>query len=173
MAVRAPRSIEAATRLLEQYAELDGQIATIEEDRQSSISAINARCDTAANDLIARRDDLAAVLGPWWSANSAELTCGKRKSIELGGCVIGSKTGRASLYVGGGEDDVVAAKLAKRPWTAELVRVAPKLDKAAVLKALDGEHKAKLKGMGFSRTPGAETFFVQRAEQAGTRAAST
>lgn len=167
-AIRQPRSIKAATALLERFAELDGQIEQIETERQDAIAAINARADTAANDLIAERDKIAEKLEPWWGESAAELTEGKRKSIELGGCMIGSRTGRAKLTVEGAEKDVVAA-LGGLRWAKLFLRVKTSLDRTALLKAVDGKHRVALAELGIARGEGQETFFVERAEQGGTR----
>lgn len=169
--VRQPRTIAAATELCERYAELDGQIAAIEEQRQADIAAVNADADRAANDLIAQRDAIAEKLEPWWPGAAAELTQNKRKSIELGGCVIGTVDGRATLAIAGKEDEI-AARLAKLRWAKNLVRIKPALEKAVILKATEGKRAVELAELGLSRKPGVTTFFVKRAEQSGTRGGS-
>lgn len=166
--VRQPRSIEAATALCERFTELDGQIATIEAERRDGIAAINARADQAANDLIAQRDLIAAKIEPWWNGAEAQLTKGKRKSIELGGCMLGTREGRSVLQVAGAEDDVVAALKGLR-WAKPFVRVKTTLDRMAVLKGIDGKHSAALAKLGVTRKAGEAVFFIQRTEQQGTR----
>lgn len=163
-----PRTVEAATRLLEQFAELEGDLAEIEANRAACIADVNARCDTAANALIERREGLRSVLEPWWAKNAAALTEGKRKSIELGGCMIGTRAGRPCLGLVGKEDAAVE-RLKKLDWGQLLLRVKHTLDRAAVLKELAGEHGRTLKRIGFGIVPAAETFFVERVEQEGTR----
>lgn len=167
--VRTPRTVEAATELLEQFSQLEAEIAAIEENRATCIADVNTRCDTAANELLARRQALLQVLEPWWAKKAAELTLGKRKSIELGGCIIGTKSGRASLVVDG-KDDEIAQRLAKRKWADGLVRTKLSLDKAAILKVINGAYKRQLAALGLSRKEGEETFYIERAEQAGTLA---
>ena len=166
--IRRPRSVAAATRLAEELALLEGQLAEIEANRAACIADVNARCDTAACDLIERRGRIAEVLEPWWAEAADELTEGKRKSIELGGCMIGTRAGKSSLAV---PDDAKAAigELLGTRWGTALVRVTRSLDKRAILKALDGRNGEKLAALGFATEPGAETFFVERVSQEGVR----
>lgn len=167
-AIRQPRSTAAATELCERWATIDGQIAEIEERRQADIAAINADADRAATDLIAQRDAITEKLEPWWAKARNDLTKGKRKSTEIGGCMVGTRIGKAKLGVPGKPADLVDQLKGKR-WAKPLLRVATSLDATAISKALDGKHAAKLKELGFTMVPGDETFFVQRTEQQGTR----
>ena len=100
-AIRQPRSTAAATDLCERWATIDGQIAEIEERRQADIAAINADADRAATDLIAQRDAITEKLEPWWAKARNDLTKGKRKSTEIGGCMVGTRIGKAKLGVPG------------------------------------------------------------------------
>lgn len=170
-AIRQPRSVAAATELCERFAVLDGQIAAIEERRQADIAAVNADADRAATDLIAQRDAIAEKLAPWWAGAAAQLTGGKRKSIELGGCLVGTADARATLAVAGMED-AIALKLAKLRWGQAFVTVKVSLAKAPLLKATDGKRAGELAELGLTRKPGATAFFVKRAEQGGTRSGS-
>lgn len=167
MARKPPATIKAATALLEQYASLDAQIAGIEANRQDSIADVNARCDTAATNLIKRRSEIEEQLRPWWDANAAELTQGKRKSIELGGCMIGSRTGRASLEVKGDVAEI-AGKLRRRKWAERLIRVTVSLDRSAIMRALDGGCRRQLQALGLRRKDGEEAFYIERTQQGGT-----
>lgn len=166
--IRQPRSVEAATQLCERFAVLDGQIAAIEEQRQADIAAANANADRAANDLIQQRDAIAAKLAPWWGSAEAQLTAGKRKSIELGGCIVGTRESRPSLQLSGEEKDVVAALSALR-WAKPFLRLKLTLDRAHTLKSLDGKYAGVLAELGVTRCEGEPEFFVKRAEQGGTR----
>lgn len=167
--VAAPRNVADATVLCERFATLEGEIALIDSARNDSIAACNNIADTAAEPLIAERDAIVAKLEPWWKRMAAKLTEGtKRKSIELGGCMIGTRSGRDSLAVAGDEDVIVKA-LEKKSWAKPLLKVAAKLDKVAILKTVDGVYKKQLAALGLTRKPGAETFLLARAEQEGTR----
>lgn len=168
--IRQPRSLGAATELCERFALLDGQIAAIEERRQADIAAINADADRAAADLIAQRDAIAAKLEPWWDGAAAELTKGKRKSIELGGCQIGTRELRPTLQIAGDEKDVVAALSALR-WAKPFLAVKVSLDRAHTLKSIDGKYAATFAELGVTRREAVPVFYVKRAEQGGTRTA--
>jgi phage host-nuclease inhibitor protein Gam len=168
-APRTPRTVKAATALLERFAELDGQIAGLEADRTAAIAATNASVDALAEPLLAERDQIRDKLAPWWKEAAAELTQGKRKSIELGGCLIGSRSGRDSLAVDGDEKAIVAA-LQKQDWAGPLLAVVTKLDRKAVLASLEGVYAKPLAKLGLSRKAGEESFYVERTAQAGTLA---
>lgn len=168
--IRQPRTVEAATALCERFAVLDGQIATIEEARQHAIAAVNADADRAASDLIAQRNAIAEKLAPWWAGAAAGLTDGKRKSIELGGCIVGTVQSRTSLQIAGDEKDVVDVLSGLR-WAKPFLRVKTTLDRAHTLKALDGKHAVAFAELGVTRDNGEPEFFVKRAEQGGTRSA--
>lgn len=173
--VRTPRSTEAATRLLEQFAGLEAQIAAIETERQAAIATVNGRADTAANDLIGRRDAIQAKLEPWWAkagqALTAKIPGGKRKSIELGGCLIGTRASKASLAIAGNASDLIGKLQGLRSsWARRLLRTTVTLDKRAILAELDGKNAETLETMGFARNAPEAQFFVQRAEQTGTLA---
>ncbi|BBC72909.1 conserved hypothetical protein [Altererythrobacter sp. B11] len=170
-AVRAPRSVGAATKLCERFAVLEAAIADIEAERNKAIADANAVADSQAQGLIEEREQIREKMAPWWAANAAGLTEGKRKSIELGGCNLGTRSGRASLAVAG-DEAAIAQKLAKRAWAAGLTRIKHSLDRAAILKVIAGEHRRQLAGLGLSRKDGEELFFLERAEQAGTLAGS-
>lgn len=166
----APRSTKAATAKLERYAELDGQIAAIEADRQDAISAVNVRCDTAANDLIAERDRIAEEIETWWSKAGHKLLekfTPARKTMELGGCVLGTRSSPHSLAIAG-KPAKIAEELQAARWGRKFVRVTPALKRREILDALDGPAGKKLAELGFSRKTGAETFQLARAEQDGT-----
>ena len=168
-ALRTPNSVKAATGYAERFAELDGAIGDIEAERNRTIAAANAAADLLAEPLLAERDAIREKLAAWWPLVAAALTQGKRKSIELGGCLIGSRAGRASLAIEG-EPKLVAAALEKHQWAAPLLRTKIEIDRAAVLKAIDGAHKRALANLGFRKVEPADVFVLERFEQAGTLA---
>jgi phage host-nuclease inhibitor protein Gam len=165
--LREPRSTEQAAVLLEHWADLDAQIAAIEADRKDSIADVNARCDRAETELLRRRDAVNQKLASWWAKAGEKLTEGKRKSIELGGCEIGSVKARATLTIAGEEKDVVAALSALR-WAKPFLRIKASLDRVALLKGLDGRHSVALAELGVGRDKGAEQFTLKRVDQNGT-----
>lgn len=165
--VRQPRSLTAATALAERYAVLDAQIAAIEAGRRDALAAVNARADTATVDLIDQRDRIEEKIEPWFMAAKAELTEGKRKSIELGGCMLGTRTGKATLVVAGKQEDVAAVMSGLR-WAKPFLRVKTSIDAVATLKATDGKKADALAKLGISKRDGEESFYIQRVEQSGT-----
>ena len=167
MKVRQPRSTEAATALCDRYATQAGHADAIGTIRNDAIAAANA---TADKELVPIREEMAgieAALQPWWAKNGEKLTVGKRKSIELGGCTIGTRVGAASLEYTGNHEDPVEA-LQGKAWAKPFVVVRFSIDKAAIRKELTGKHGEKLKGLGFREKAGAESFVLKRAEQDGT-----
>lgn len=170
--VRAPKTVKAATKLLEQFADVDGQIAAIEEARRVKLSLVNVACDDLAAPLITKRDKLLEKLVAWWPDAGPGLTGGARKSIALGGCEIGSRSSPATLGIAGDVAKVTAA-LANKPWSSEMVTRTVSIARAAVLKSIDGAHAKDLAKLGFSKVDGAETVFVKRVQQGGTVGAAT
>lgn len=166
-AIRAPRSLTEAQRLCERWAEVDGQIAAHEQARDAAIAAANAAADKELAPLLVQRAAITDKLEPWWGENAALLTQGKRKSAELGGVVLGTRTGKAKLA---GSFDAVVEQLRKIRGGLGLVRVIHELDKPAALAALEGKQGERLRGMGLSRVAGAETFYIERTKQQGTQA---
>lgn len=166
--IRTPRSAKGAQALCERFATIEGEVEDIENTRNAAIAAANALADAQLEPLIAEREQITEKLEPWWTKEGPAMTAGKRKSIEHGGCLIGTRTGKEKLGYAGKPAELVALMKDKR-WARELLRVSTSLDAKAITAALDGRHGTKLKELGFVIVPGEETFFVQRAEQQGTR----
>jgi len=174
MKLRVNASAEQATPVLERLAHLELAIELGETARDESLVAANAAADKILLPLIAERDALVEQLRPWWSRMSSTLLTGTRKSIELGGCIIGTITGRTKLAFGGGTDKAadkaaVAALQAQR-WAKPYLRTTVEVDKTAVKKGLSGKHGDQLKALGFATPAGEEAFFVERVMQEGTAA---
>lgn len=167
-AIRAPRSLTEAQRLCERWSELDAEIAAIEAARDAAIAAANAQVDKDLLPLVDRRNAIAVELEPWWKDNAAELTKGKRKSAELGGVVLGTRTGRARLAITGNVADVVQLLSGLR-WAKPFLRQKIELDRVAVLGAIDGKHGQALAEMGVTAEQGEETFYIERTGQSGTQ----
>lgn len=165
----APKTVAAATRLLERYADLSGRVALVDADRNERIASANVWADTAAGPMLTEMDTIAGKLEQWWPQAASDLA-GDRKSIELGGCTIGTRKARAALsHSFESEVQAVEALRASR-YGNRTTKVKYTLDRAATLKLLQigGKTAASVRELGFAIDEGADLFFVKRAEQAGT-----
>ena len=160
-AQRAPQTTEAARALLEHYAQLDAQAALIALARDETISAAHASADAELVPIAAEQKDIVKQLKPWWAASIDALTGGKRKSIELGGCLIGYRISPPKVHFADGNDDAMAAVLIAAELADALVRTRHAPDKAAILRALDGDDASKLSELGIEARQ-REDFFVER-----------
>ena len=166
-ALRTPRNLAQATPMLARFAELEGAIAAIEGRRAADVAAISAEADKQLEPLVAERDAIRAKIAPWWLKAVAELTKGARKSMEIAGCLIGTRASRAALTMPADEAAAVKALEALR-WAKGLLRVKVTVDRAAVAQALRGTHGAKLKALGFGFSAPTEQFFMERIDSDAT-----
>ena len=164
---RQPRTLEQATAMLERFAVLDGDRAGIEAERNEQIAKINAAADEQLVPIVEEMVAISEKVQPWWAKAATELLPAKRKSMELGGCIIGSRTGKTVLAIAGAEKALIAA-LTKLRWGKVFAPANPKLDKTALLKATTGPKAADLAKLGVTAKPGEESFVLARAEQSGT-----
>jgi hypothetical protein len=171
-AARPPANAAAAAALLERFALVDGQLASIEERRKVELGQVNAAIDSEAGPLIAELQALSQRLQPWWNRAGTELAKG-RKSVQLGGCVIGYRTARAKLEHGFATDEAAVEALRKTRLGSQTTRVKYSLDRTATTRLIrsGGKTAATLGQLGF-KIDQAETFFVERVEQPGTVTAS-
>jgi Bacteriophage Mu Gam like protein len=169
MTATAPEDVAQATQMLERYAEITGGLARAEERRSRLIARANAAVDAVTAPLVTEAAEIAGRLETWWKSAGPDLV-GKRKSIELGGCMIGSRATKARLVHGFESDDkaVEALRASRHGKLTTVVRYS--LDRAATLKLLQlkGKRAEAIGELGFSIDQGGEQFFVKRAEQAGT-----
>lgn len=162
MSVRVPRTDAAATALAERYASLNGELALVEGNRAQAIAATNAVADALALPIIEEQAKISAALERWWAEAAPRLTKGKRKSIELGGCQIGTSTGRATLAIG--DEAAALAALQAARWGKRFVRVKPSIDRAEISRGLSlAPYADRLAALGIAVAAGVETFFVKRA----------
>lgn len=168
MKLRVNAPVEQATPLLERFAQLGLEIELAEASRSEAIVAANAAADQILLPMIQERDELVAVLDPWWKRMGAALLTGKRKTVELAGCIIGTKAGSSSLSFAPGDDKAAVASLQAVKWAKPYIRTIVSVDKAAVKKALPGKHGEQLKALGFSLPDAGDVFVLERATQAGT-----
>ncbi|SEI68716.1 Mu-like prophage host-nuclease inhibitor protein Gam [Sphingobium sp. AP50] len=140
-AQRAPQTIEAATALCARFAERSAAAALIIQARDETIAKANQTADTELVPITAELKDIEKQLKPFFAAKFDELTCGKRKSIELGGCYLGYRLDKASVAFAHGKDDDMAVTLRAAELT-DYVRTKHSPDKPAIMKALEGERDA-------------------------------
>lgn len=161
-----PKSQAAATKLLEEYADLDGRIALVDEDRAKAIALANQRADAAVTPMLERRAAIAASIESWWPGAAPHLANGK-KSVELGGCILGTKKTRAKLAHSFDSDDKAVEALLASRFAKHTTKVKHTLDRTATLKLLEigGKTTASIAGMGFSIEPGVDQFFIERVQQ--------
>lgn len=170
-ALAVPQSTEEAIELLARFAEIDAAIEQVKLEADAAKALIDANRDTLCAEPIAEQKALVARLKPFWLARQQEITGGKRKSVVLGGCEIGTRTGNPTLkFPKDAEEDLIEdlQALGFGEWA---LRTTLKLDKPALIKALhlsadapqiDQDDAAALTDLGFSVAQ-TETFFVARA----------
>jgi hypothetical protein len=158
-----PKTVPAATQLLEQYADLTARLDQVEADRAERVANANAWADTAAQPMIDELASIGAALERWWLAGGKDVAGGK-KSAELGGCVIGLRTSRAKLAHGFESDDKATEALRGTRWAKQTTKVKYSLDRTATLKLLQlgGKAGQDMASLGFSIELGTDSFFVER-----------
>jgi hypothetical protein len=168
VSIRTPKTLAAATSLLERHAELEGQIASIEARRTRMLVRANAAADAKVGPLVDELDQIFAAVEPWWRASGKDLAK-DRKSIQLGGCMIGTRSGKPKLAHTFDDDDKAVTALRATPYKNQTTRVKYALDRAATLKLLqlDGKTGKAIAALGFSIDQ-ADTFSIQRVEQSGS-----
>lgn len=140
-AQRAPQTTEQATALCTRYAERSAAAALVIQARDETIAAANQSADAELVPIVAELKDIEKQLKPWFAAHFDTLTGGKRKSIELGGCYLGYRLDKASVAFAHGKDDDMTVTLRAAELT-DYVRTKHSPDKAAIMKALEGERDA-------------------------------
>lgn len=138
-AQRAPQTLEQATALLSRYSTASAELQVIAANRLAAVTAASSAADTLAVPLIAELKDIVKQLKPWWAASIEELTKGKKKSIELAGCVTGYRFTPPKVTYSYGTDKEAMIALAATELAAELIRITPSLDKPAIQKLLETE----------------------------------
>lgn len=161
-----PKSQAAASKLLEEYADLDARIALVEADRTDNIAAANARADTAATPMRARQAEIAAAIEGWWPAAAPHIAAGK-KSVQLGGCIVGTKKSRPKLAHSFESDDKAVEALLASRFAKHTTKVKYSLDRSATLKLIEigGKTAASIQELGFSIEPGSDAFYIERVQQ--------
>lgn len=161
---RTPKTLAGATLQLARYAALEAQLAEINAERQRGVARVEAAADQQSAPIVAELAELAGAIEPWWIEARAELTQGKRKSIELGGCSIGNRATSAKL-VFTGTDEEALEKASSSRWRSLLTKTEVKLDRSAIVKLLAsaGKMADSVRELGFSAA-GGEVFFIKRVD---------
>lgn len=135
---QAPTNIEEATGLLGKYAGIITAAEQLRADADAAIAAIEAARDQALAPIEEEAKAIFAQLRPWWAVAGEMLTEGKRKSIELAGCLIGVRTTPPSLKMPKGKAEEAALALLNA-GLANFCRHKVEVDKPAVLALLASE----------------------------------
>lgn len=151
---------------LERFAAIEGQIAELEEVRLAEVADVHARIDTAVAPLRAQHAKLAGELHNWWDKRGAALLPKGRKSVVVAGVELGTRANRPTLLIQGDENSVIEALGALR-WAKPFLRSKITIDRAAVLKELDGKRGPAFAELGLTKGGGDSVFFVRRAQQEG------
>lgn len=167
-ALRANAPLEKATPLLERFAHLGFEIAAAENARNQQIAETNAIADGIIAPLAQERERLRASIEPWWRKTGFSLLPAKRKTMELLGCIIGSKSGRSTVTMPGDDEAAAVKALKAYRWGKAFVRVTEAVDRTAVRAALKGPNASRLKAMGFDTSTPGEEFVLETSEQDGT-----
>jgi hypothetical protein len=159
---KTPRSLAAATKLLEEHADLTSRVEIVEADRAERVDKANAWADLAKQPMLARIEAIGIALETWWNLGGSALADGK-KSMELGGCVIGSRKSRPKLAHGFESDAKATEALLGTRFAKHTTRVSYSLDRTGTLKLLQvgGKTAATIASLGFSIEQG-ERFYVER-----------
>ena len=160
-AMPAPQTLDEALILLRQYAVIDAHVAQLEATKQAEVARIQASADSEIHAHLQQLKDLTLQLKPWWAVARDEVTGGKRKSIELGGCVIGYRVSSPKLTHDGKQPEAIE-RLQSHEWAKPFIRTKLSLDKPAIIKAIGADLAEKLEGLGFKLRPQRDQFFVDR-----------
>jgi hypothetical protein len=116
--------------------------------------------------MIKRRDEIAASIASWWP-HAAPHIAGGKKSVQLGGCVLGTKKSRDKLgHRFESDEKAVEALLASR-FAKHTTRVKYSLDRTSTLKLLQigGKTAVSISELGFTIEPGSDQFYIERVQQ--------
>lgn len=138
-AVDAPQNLSEALPLLGEYARLEAIISQADAERERGIATLNDDYNALAAPLVNELAALTLRIKAWFEANRSQLTNDKRKSIAIGGCEIGHRTGNPTLKMPKGMDEALTItwlKLQDASWARALIRITETLDKAAMIRVL-------------------------------------
>ncbi len=171
MKISTPRTIEAATALLARYADTAATIAAREAERQAAIAATNAAADAIVAPMAAELEQARTALQSWWLKAGAQLLGPKRKSLELGGCKVGTRLAAQRVEFTAGDDKAALAATIASPHKGKATVLKRVLDKGAIATLLRGKSAAAeaLRALGFKIAGGEDVFFVSRVDSADAK----
>jgi phage host-nuclease inhibitor protein Gam len=144
-------------------------VAAIEARRQAMLGKVNAAADAKVAPIVAELAGLEAAIATWWMGKGHALLPKGRKTMQLGGCTIGTVAGRAKLGHRFDKDDEAVAALLGSRYATQTTHVRYSIDRAATLKLLQagGAKGTAIAALGF-RIDGGERFVLTPVEQGGT-----
>ncbi|OWK27567.1 host-nuclease inhibitor Gam family protein [Sphingomonas dokdonensis] len=171
MKIATPRTTDQALELAKRYAAIGADVAMHEADRQERVAAIGADIDMKVAPLVEEAEAIRAALEPWWKKASPALLKGKRKSIDFGGCSIGTRLAGEKVDFTKGDDKAALAAVLDSPWKSKATSLKRVLDKAGLLVTLKGKSAAAegLRSLGFRIAGGEDAFFVKRIDSADAK----
>jgi phage host-nuclease inhibitor protein Gam len=168
-ALEAPATIEAATALAGRYSELLTQAEKLRAEADVSIAQIEGARDAFAAPLEAEAKDVFRQLHRWWTVAGPAMTDGKRKSIELAGCVMGERTTTPMLKIKKGADiEELCRTMLDHGLVAHCITVKYSLNKPVIIadlrKPVGYVQEALICDYGLSVSQ-REEFFIDRSKR--------
>lgn len=164
----APATREEALALIAEYRAMDEAIQCATADYERAVQDARDLRDVIAQDMKPRMDELFGQLRAWWAVAGEAETGGRRKSVELGGMLIGERTTPPALALPKGVNEAAAIKaILNLPLdgAAGCVVVTEKLNKPALLARLRAGPldllAEALRALGFAARQ-REEFFIDR-----------
>ncbi len=130
----AVQSRAEAVEKLQRYAALSAQIEARAARVTAAVAQMKAEADKLDAPLIEEQQAIFLAIKPWWAVAGATVTEGDRKTAELGGCLLGHRTGNPTLKHPSPVEKAVNL-LVERGWKG-LLRIKFELDKPAITAAL-------------------------------------
>lgn len=130
----AVQSRAEAIEKLQRYAALSAQIEARAGRVTAAIAQMKAEADKLDAPLIEEQQAIFLAIKPWWAVAGTSVAEGDRKTAELGGCLLGNRTGNPTLKHPSPVEKAVNL-LVERGWKG-LLRVKFELDKPAIVAAL-------------------------------------
>lgn len=171
-AIAAPATISEASLQLGQYQAIAAQVEEARATADASIAAIEAERDAFVAPREQQLKEMFLQLRTWWAVAAPELTEGKRRSIELAGCIIGERTTPPALKLPKGMKAEIAVGFIQsiaETWSSakEFLRTKTEIDKPSLIKLLGnstavGPMIERIREEGF-RVEQKNEFFIDRA----------